>query len=57
MTSFMTMRMHARADMGACKADMGSSERAAMRLESRAVPVRVTKHFVTILSKTCNKQN
>ena len=36
-------------------ADMGSHERAVMALESRAVSVRVTKHFVTIYSKTCNK--
>ena len=39
------------------RADMGSSERAVMGLESQAVSTPVTKHFVTIFSKTCNKQN
>ena len=33
---------------------MGSSKRAVMGLESRAVSARVTKHSVTIFSKTCN---
>ena len=37
------------------RADTGSRERAVMGLESRAVLARVTKIFVTILSKTCNK--
>ena len=34
---------------------MGSHERTVMGLESRAVSARVTKHFVTIFSTTCNK--
>ena len=34
---------------------MGSHERAVMGLELRAGSARVTKHFVTIFSKTCNK--
>ena len=33
---------------------MGSSEWAVMGLESGAVSAWVTKHFVTIFSKTCN---
>ena len=33
---------------------MGSHEQAIMGLESRAVTARVTKHFVTIFSTTCN---
>ena len=36
------------------KADMGSREGTVMGLESQAVSARVTKHFVTIFSKTCN---
>ena len=36
------------------RADIGSCERANMGLESRAVSARVTKHFVTFFSKTCN---
>ena len=43
----MMLRGHARADMGA-------HERAIMGLESPAVSARVTQHFVTIFSKTCN---
>ena len=35
---------------------MGSREQAVMGFESRAVSVRVTKHFVTIFSKTYNKE-
>ena len=38
------------------RAEMGSRERAVMGLGSRAVSARVTKHFVTIFSKTCNKR-
>ena len=38
------------------RADMGSCERAIMRLESRAVQAQVTNHFVTIFSKMCNKE-
>ena len=34
---------------------MGSYERAVMGLESQAVSAQVTKHFVTVFSKTCNK--
>ena len=34
---------------------MGSCELAVMGLESQAVTARVTKHFVTIFSETCNK--
>ena len=45
--------MRARADMGLREADMGSLERAVMGLESRAVSAQVTKHFVTIFSKSC----
>ena len=33
---------------------MGSHEQAVMGFDSRAVSARVTKHFVTIFSKTCN---
>ena len=33
---------------------MGSCERVVMGLESRAVSARVTEHFVTIFSTTCN---
>ena len=36
------------------RADIGSSERAVMGLASPAVSARITKHFVTIFSKTCN---
>ena len=35
---------------------MDSCERAIMGLESPAVSALVTKHFVTIFSKTCNKK-
>ena len=35
---------------------MDSSEWAIMGLESPAVSALVTKHFVTIFSKTCNKK-
>ena len=37
------------------RTDLRSSERPVMGLESRAVSAQVTKHFVTIFSKTCNK--
>ena len=47
MTLFMTLRVHVRANMGSC-------EWAVMGLESLAVSVPVSKHFVTILSKTYN---
>ena len=40
--------MHARADMGSC-------ERSDKGLDSQEVSAPVTKHFVTILNKTCNK--
>ena len=43
MTSFMTLRVQARADMGSC-------ERAVMGFASLAVSVLLTKHFVTIFS-------
>ena len=33
----------------------GSREWVGMGLKSRAASARVTKHFVTIFSKTCNK--
>ena len=33
----------------------GSREWVVMSLKSRAASARVTKHFVTIFSKTCNK--
>ena len=36
---------------------MGSREQAVMGLESHALSTRVTKHFVTIYSKTCNNKN
>ena len=36
---------------------MGSHEWAVMGLESRAVLARVTKHFVTFFSTTCNKEH
>ena len=36
---------------------MGSCEQAVMGLESRAVSAGVTKHFVTIFSKTCYKKH
>ena len=39
------------------RADIGSRERAIMGLESQAVSARVTKHFVTIFSKTWNNTN
>ena len=35
---------------------MGSRERAVMGLQSRAVLAWLTKQFVTIFSKTCNKK-
>ena len=34
---------------------MSSRERVVMGLGSQAVSARVTKHFDTIFSKTCNK--
>ena len=37
------------------RANMGSHEWVVMGLKSRAASARVTKHFVTIFSKTCNK--
>ena len=40
------------------RADIGTRELALLGLESLAVSARVvTKHFVTIFSKTCNKQD
>ena len=36
------------------RADVGSREPAVMGLESQAVSALVTKHFVSIFSKTCN---
>ena len=36
---------------------MGSHERAVMGLGPQAVLARVTKHFVTIFSKTLNNEN
>ena len=33
---------------------MGSREQTVIGLESRAVSARVTQHFVTIFSQTCN---
>ena len=62
MTSFMKLMVYVMADMGACegglwiylRANMGSRERAVMGLESQAISARVTEHFVTIFSKTCN---
>ena len=36
---------------------MGSHERAVMGLESREASAQVTKHIVTIFSKTCFKEN
>ena len=38
------------------RADMCSREWAVMGLESRAISGRLTKHFVTIFSKTCNNE-
>ena len=35
---------------------MGSHEQAVKCLESHAVSAQVTKHFVTIYSKTCNNK-
>ena len=35
--------------------NMGSCEWLVVGLKSRAASARVTKHFVTIFSKTCNK--
>ena len=43
-----------RADIGSREDDMSSREWADMGLESQAVSARVTKHFVTVFSKTCN---
>ena len=34
---------------------MGSHERVVVGLKSRVASAWVTKHFVTIFSKTCNK--
>ena len=42
--------------MGSCEADMGLHERAVIGLESQAVSAQVTVHFITIFSKTCNKE-
>ena len=39
------------------RADMCSCEWAIMGLQSRAVSAWVTKHFVTIFSKTCNNKS
>ena len=62
---------HVRADIGACegrcgcmrgliwvhvRADMGSCERSDIGMESQSVSAPVTKHFVTILNKTCNNR-
>ena len=40
---------------GPTRANMGSREWVVMGLKSRAVSARVTKHLVTMFSKTCNK--
>ena len=42
--------MHVRVNIDSC-------EQAIMGLELRAVSARVTKHFVTIFSKTCNNNS
>ena len=41
--------------MGRYGANMGSHEWLVVGLKSQAAPARVTKHFVTFFSKTCNK--
>ena len=40
---------------GPRRVNMGSRECVVMGLKSRAASALVTKHFVTIFSKTCNK--
>ena len=40
---------------GFTKTNMGSHEWVVVGLKSRAASARVTKHFSTIFSKTCNK--
>ena len=40
---------------GPTRDNMGSREWLVVGLKSRAASARVTKHFVTIFSKTCNK--
>ena len=40
---------------GPTRANMGSGEWVVMGLKSQAASAWVTKHFVTIFSKTCNK--
>ena len=40
---------------GPRRANMGSRECVVMGLKSRAASALVTKHFVSIFSKTCNK--
>ena len=40
---------------GPRRANMGSHECVVMGLKSRAASALVTKHFVIIFSKTCNK--
>ena len=40
---------------GPTRDNMGSHEWLVVGLKSRAASARVTKHFVTIFSKTCNK--
>ena len=42
---------------GPRRANVGSRECVVMGLKSRAVSALVTKHFVTVFSKTCNKYN
>ena len=37
------------------RVDIGLGEQAVMGLKSHAVSARVTKHFLTIFSKTCNR--
>ena len=46
--------MHARAHMGSHEGRYGFTCAAVMGLDSPAVSAQVTKHFVTIFSKTCN---
>ena len=57
MTSFMTLRDTRGLIWVHVWVDMGSRERAVMGLESRAISAGITKHFVTIFSKTCNNNN
>ena len=40
---------------GPTRDNMGSTEWLVVGLKSRAASAQVTKHFVTIFSKTCNK--